>query len=65
MYSLSKHQQQCQRSFCDHPLSEVLISFLIEHYYGCDSFFKETMSKKYLLHFLSVYEVKSLGEIYK
>ena len=37
----------------------------IEHHYSCDGFFGETVGEKYLLHLLSVYGVKCLGEIYK
>ena len=37
----------------------------IENHYGYNSFFGETMDKKYLFHLPSVYWVKFLGVIYK
>ena len=37
----------------------------IEHHYGCNSFFRETISLKYLLHLSSVKRIKCLGEMHK
>ena len=53
MYSLAEHQQQCQRSLCHRPVSELLLSGLTEnHHNSCDSFFEETIGWEYLLHIL-------------
>ena len=45
--------------------ANIYLCVFIEHHYGCDCFFRETIGKKYLLHFLSVYRVKCFGEINK
>ena len=46
-------------------LSGERFRVFIEHYYGYDGFFGETVGQKYLLHLPSVYGVKCFGKVYK
>ena len=62
MCLLVVHLLQCRSSLCIHPVNGILCVF-IQHHYDCDSYFGEVVGEKYLLHLLSVYGVKGLGEV--
>ena len=64
MYLLAELQQLWQRNVTIREPNHCFHVF-VKHHCSSNSFFKETISKKYMLYLSSGYEIKCLGEIYE